>query len=232
MVCRHRPRPVRSIPYSEARNHRDLPRLSGTCCRGRGGSRCSTGWWQPKSCPASPWPGAPLRRTGRPAPAPFRATTDVDTEELVGLLLTRSAAAAAAFIDLLRLRGATPESLYTRHPVRRRTPAWGAVGGRPLRFRPGHHRRRAPAAGGPRPGARLPDAAVRPPEAHRILLLPVPGEQHSFGLLLLAEFFRRAGWHVVRRPGHRPAAILRIWCAAPGSTFSVFPSAPMRCWGI
>jgi len=30
----------------------------------------------------------------------------------------------------------------------------------------------------------------------RALLLPAPGEQHSFGLAMVAEFFRRAGWDV------------------------------------
>jgi methanogenic corrinoid protein MtbC1 len=30
----------------------------------------------------------------------------------------------------------------------------------------------------------------------RILLLPAAGEQHSFGLIMVAEFFRRAGWDV------------------------------------
>ena len=30
----------------------------------------------------------------------------------------------------------------------------------------------------------------------RILLAPVPGEQHSFGLLMVGEFFRRSGWDV------------------------------------
>lgn len=30
----------------------------------------------------------------------------------------------------------------------------------------------------------------------RILLLPGPGEQHTFGLVMVAEFFRRAGWDV------------------------------------
>jgi MerR family transcriptional regulator, light-induced transcriptional regulator len=29
-----------------------------------------------------------------------------------------------------------------------------------------------------------------------VLLVPVPGEQHSFGLIMVAEFFRRAGWDV------------------------------------
>jgi methanogenic corrinoid protein MtbC1 len=29
-----------------------------------------------------------------------------------------------------------------------------------------------------------------------VLLIPMPGEQHSFGLIMVAEFFRRAGWDV------------------------------------
>jgi methanogenic corrinoid protein MtbC1 len=37
----------------------------------------------------------------------------------------------------------------------------------------------------------------------RVLLSPVVGEQHTFGLLLVAEFFRRDGWDVC---GHLPAA--------------------------
>lgn len=31
---------------------------------------------------------------------------------------------------------------------------------------------------------------------YRVLLLPCPGEQHTFGLFLVAEFFHRAGWEV------------------------------------
>jgi MerR family transcriptional regulator, light-induced transcriptional regulator len=29
-----------------------------------------------------------------------------------------------------------------------------------------------------------------------VLLVPMPGEQHSFGLIMVGEFFRRAGWDV------------------------------------
>jgi MerR family transcriptional regulator, light-induced transcriptional regulator len=32
--------------------------------------------------------------------------------------------------------------------------------------------------------------------ARRVLLLPTPTEQHTFGLLMVAEFFRREGWQV------------------------------------
>ncbi len=35
---------------------------------------------------------------------------------------------------------------------------------------------------------------------NRVLLLPGPGEQHTFGLVMVAEFFRRAGWDVAGGP--------------------------------
>jgi methanogenic corrinoid protein MtbC1 len=35
-----------------------------------------------------------------------------------------------------------------------------------------------------------------PPQGRRVLLLPGPGEQHTFGLVMVAEFFRHAGWDV------------------------------------
>lgn len=34
------------------------------------------------------------------------------------------------------------------------------------------------------------------PDPLRVLLLPGPGEQHTFGLVMVAEFFRRDGWDV------------------------------------
>lgn len=37
----------------------------------------------------------------------------------------------------------------------------------------------------------------RSEEGRRILLMPCPGEQHTFGLSVVAEFFYRAGWDVV-----------------------------------
>lgn len=36
-----------------------------------------------------------------------------------------------------------------------------------------------------------------PPNGRRVLLVSAPGEQHTFGLSMVAEFFRRAGWEVV-----------------------------------
>jgi MerR family transcriptional regulator, light-induced transcriptional regulator len=38
------------------------------------------------------------------------------------------------------------------------------------------------------------------PQTHQALLVPLPGEQHTFGLYLVAEFFRRSGWGVWSMP--------------------------------
>jgi methanogenic corrinoid protein MtbC1 len=40
------------------------------------------------------------------------------------------------------------------------------------------------------------DDAAAPSLALRALLMPTPGEQHTFGLVIVSEFFRRAGWEV------------------------------------
>lgn len=51
-----------------------------------------------------------------------------------------------------------------------------------------------------------------PADGRRVLLLPAPGEQHTFGLSIVAEFFRRAGWEVVGDTEARaadPAALVR-----------------------
>lgn len=42
-------------------------------------------------------------------------------------------------------------------------------------------------------GAEVP----HPADGRRVLLLPAPGEQHTLGASMVAEFFRRAGWDVV-----------------------------------
>lgn len=43
-------------------------------------------------------------------------------------------------------------------------------------------------------------AAQRPMTGRRVLLLPCPGEQHTFGIAMVAEFFHRAGWDVAGGP--------------------------------
>jgi methanogenic corrinoid protein MtbC1 len=43
-----------------------------------------------------------------------------------------------------------------------------------------------------------------PPNARRALLMPAPGDQHTFGLAMVAEFFSRAGWEVAAGNIHSP----------------------------
>ena len=44
------------------------------------------------------------------------------------------------------------------------------------------------------------DSAQWNPDHKRIMLMPVPGSQHTLGILLVSEFFHRAGWHVWGEP--------------------------------
>jgi methanogenic corrinoid protein MtbC1 len=55
----------------------------------------------------------------------------------------------------------------------------------------------------------LPDVSA-PADVRRILLLPAPGEQHVFGLSVVAEFFRRGGWDVALEPADDAASALRL----------------------
>ncbi len=56
----------------------------------------------------------------------------------------------------------------------------------------------------------------------RIALLPVPGEGHTFGLMLVGEFFQRAGWDVWSEPAATEEDLLdlvgREWFAVLGLT--------------
>lgn len=45
---------------------------------------------------------------------------------------------------------------------------------------------------------------------HRCLLAPSPGEQHVFGVLVVEEFFRRAGWDTMGLPECDERRLLRI----------------------
>jgi methanogenic corrinoid protein MtbC1 len=67
------------------------------------------------------------------------------------------------------------------------------------------------------------DASARLPR-YQALLVPLPGEQHTFGLYLLAEFFRRAGWGVCSMPlkaaNDVVAIVRREWFAVVGLSLS------------
>ncbi len=68
-----------------------------------------------------------------------------------------------------------------------------------------------------------PAFTVRGPRAEpdrRVLLAPAPGEQHSFGILVVEQFFRGAGWDVWSGSGAERTEILeavhRIWFGIAG----------------
>lgn len=49
-----------------------------------------------------------------------------------------------------------------------------------------------------------------PTEGRRILLAPMPGEQHTFGVFVVAEFFRRDGWDVIDGPVDSASDLLAL----------------------
>ena len=55
----------------------------------------------------------------------------------------------------------------------------------------------------------LNDAETRQ-DGRRLLLVPEPGEQHTFGLIMVGEFFRRAGWDVWDEPLNSRAELLDV----------------------
>ena len=145
-------------------------------------------------------------------PGDADVTTEADTDEMVHLLLNRDAPEAIGLIERLQRRGATPESLYTgllSAAARRLGALWEddrcdftqvTIGvGRLQQVA----RFLSPA---------FQHTAVSRPDPYSVLLMPAQGEQHTFGLLVLAEFFRRAGWHVAGGPvsaGLDPAELVR-----------------------
>jgi methanogenic corrinoid protein MtbC1 len=58
--------------------------------------------------------------------------------------------------------------------------------------------------------AEAPPAPNRQAGERRILIGNAPGEQHVFGAVMVAEFFRRDGWIVFCEPGSGPQALCRL----------------------
>jgi len=61
-------------------------------------------------------------------------------------------------------------------------------------------------------------------DGRRVLLAPAPGEQHTFGLFMTEEFFRRSGWQVVSEMNASPEAlsdiVRREWFSVVGFSLS------------
>lgn len=123
-----------------------------------------------------------------------------DVVALVALVVADDPSAPLAYVEGLRARGMTLERLYLdlfAVVAQRLGQLWTedlcsfadvTVG---LVRLQGLLREYSPAF--------LPPLEVRDPR-RCALLIPVPGEQHTFGLVMVAEFFLRAGWEVCGDP--------------------------------
>lgn len=143
-----------------------------------------------------------------------RPVTAADVRELAGLVQLADDRPARAFVETLRLRGVPVETLFLdllAQAARHLGDLWEedvcsfadvTVGvGRLQQLL------RALSAG-------LPVSPHALPQPLRVLLLPCPGEQHTYGLVMVSEFFRSAGWDVVGGPSasnDAVAAVQREW---------------------
>jgi methanogenic corrinoid protein MtbC1 len=125
------------------------------------------------------------------------ALTEADAHRFARLVIGHEDGVIAHTLDALRFRGVTVEAIYLDllAPAARHLGAlWDddlcdfaevTVGlGRLQQLM----RELSPAFG---------SEVDHPADGRRALLVPAPGEQHTFGLSMVAEFFRRAGWEVV-----------------------------------
>jgi methanogenic corrinoid protein MtbC1 len=149
----------------------------------------------------------------KPAPASAVLAADArHVDEFVRLVLAPDDHAWLAFLEALPARGMPVEEVY----LGVLTPAARELG-RMWERDECEWTDVTVGVGRMQRGLRLLSPAFAQDQAHagdgrRVLLLPAPGEQHTFGLSIVAEFFRRAGWEVVGDSEGRaadPAALVR-----------------------
>lgn len=137
------------------------------------------------------------RNAVRPALAQL-ASTAINADhvtQLTTLALTRNEPAAASFVEVMQEQGFAPEALYLQllAPTARRL---GEMWEEDLC----DFTEVTVALWRLQTAMRALSTAFVAAEAHplagpRALLVPLPGEQHTFGLAMVVDFFRRAGWN-------------------------------------
>ena len=143
-----------------------------------------------------------------------------DVKELVRLLLTHEADVASGFVGTVRHRGASLEMVC----LELLAPAARELG---LMWEADECDFMQVTVGLCRLHQVLREISVefRPQETQSkadrcVLLAPVPGEQHTFGIMLVAQFMRRAGWDVWNEFPETLADILAVvrqkWFAVMG----------------
>lgn len=142
-----------------------------------------------------------VARTAPAAGEPERVTTPDDMVAFVATLLRKPAAEAIAFVNTLRERGISAAALYlgiVSQAAQRLGELWedDRCGFAEVTIGMGHLQQVVRALS---PDFQM--SAVARPHADSMLLLPAPGDHHTLGLVMLSEFFRREGWHVMGGPG-------------------------------
>ena len=123
-----------------------------------------------------------------------------DVDAFANLVLTRDAVTARDFVRRLRDGGASLEQVYLDllSPTARRIGEWWVEDScdfADVTVALGNLQQVLHDV------ATMFQADLPPVEnGPRVLLVPVPGEQHSFGLTIVGEFFRHAGWDVWTEP--------------------------------
>lgn len=143
-----------------------------------------------------------------------RPVTAADVRELGGLVLLADDRPARAFVETLRLRGVPVETLFLdllAQAARHLGDLWeeDVCSFADVTVGVGRLQQLLRALS---PG--LPVTPHALPQPLRVLLLPCPGEQHTYGLVMVSEFFRSAGWDVVGGPSASSdvvAAVQREW---------------------
>jgi methanogenic corrinoid protein MtbC1 len=161
-----------------------------------------------------------LRSPSAPANATGRDPDDVDVRELVRLLLAHDVGVSSAYVETVRQRGASLESvcLNLLAPAARELGLlWEEDECDFMQVTVGlcrlHHLLRELS-----PEFR--SDVVEQKLERNILLAPVPGDQHTFGITLVAQFLRKAGWEVWHEFPASAAEILDVvranWFAVIG----------------
>jgi methanogenic corrinoid protein MtbC1 len=142
----------------------------------------------------------------------IRAPDASDVTELVRLLLAHDVAVASGHVEAVRARGATLEMvcLELLAPAARELGLmWEQDECDFMQVTVGLcrlHQLLREISGEFRPDA----TQARTLSDRNILLATIPGEQHTFGLMLVAQFLRRAGWDVWHEFPDTPAAIMEL----------------------
>jgi methanogenic corrinoid protein MtbC1 len=120
--------------------------------------------------------------------------------EFTRMVVEQDGAVAAAYVDALRAQGTPLETLYLKlitPAARRLGELWEADLCDFTEVTVGLWRLQQ-VLRGLSPAFR--EEAHAAPSGHRVLLVPAPGEQHVLGLIIVGDYFRRAGWDVWGEP--------------------------------